>query len=90
MMSQYCDLAFVLYLDCPDDVMVSRILERGQSGARSDDNETTIRARFKTEELETKPIVEMFRSSGKIRAVDANRPVEEVFADVSLHFDMIQ
>ncbi len=90
MMSQYCDVAFVLFLDCPDDVMVARILQRGQSGSRSDDNAETIKARFRVEETETKPIVEMFRSGGKIRTVDANRNVDEVFADVSLHFDMIQ
>ena len=88
-MSQYCDVAFVLYLDCPDDIMVARILQRGQSGARSDDNAETIKARFRVEETETKPIVELFRSAGKIRTVDANRDVDEVFADVAVHFDAI-
>ena len=88
-MSQYCDVAFVLYLDCPDDIMVARILQRGQSGARSDVNAETIKARFRVEETETKPIVELFRSGGKIRTVDANRDVDEVFADVAVHFDAI-
>jgi adenylate kinase family enzyme len=89
MMSKHCDIAFVLFFECPDEVMVERILQRGQSGSRSDDNAETIKARFRVEETETKPIVEMFRSAGKIRSVDANRDVNDVFADVSLLFDAI-
>ncbi len=88
-MSKHCDIAFVLFFECPDEVMVERILQRGQSGSRSDDNAETIKARFRVEETETKPIVEMFRSAGKIRSVDANRDVNDVFADVSLLFDAI-
>ena len=35
----------VLFFDCPEDVMVERLLERGKTSGRSDDNEATIRKR---------------------------------------------
>ena len=38
----------VLFFDCPEDVMVERLLERGKTSGRSDDNEDTIRKRFNT------------------------------------------
>lgn len=38
----------VLFFDCPEDVMVERLLVRGKTSGRSDDNEATIRKRFDT------------------------------------------
>ena len=66
--------------------MLSRLLERGKTSGRSDDNEDSIRKRFLTYEQSTRPIIEYFKSEGKIREVDSNRDIEEVFAEVSLHF----
>eukprot|EP01035_Chromulina_nebulosa_P035786 gene35786-48123_t len=68
------------------EVMLGRLLERGKTSGRSDDNEDSIRKRFLTYEQSTRPIIEYFKSEGKIREVDSNRDIEEVFADVSLHF----
>lgn len=89
LLSDVCEVSFLLQLECPEDVMVERLLKRGQTSGRVDDNIEVIKARFRTEELETKPIIELFRSSGKIRSVNANRSIDEVFADVSLHFDLL-
>ena len=89
LLSESCEVAFLLHLECPDDIMIDRLLKRGQTSGRVDDNIDVIKARFRTEERETKPIIEQFRASGKIRSVNSNRSVEEVFADVSLHFDVL-
>lgn len=89
MMASSCELAFVLYFDCPEEVTVARLMKRGETSGRADDKADVIKARFRTEAQETKPIVEMFRAAGKIRSVDANRSVEDVFADASLHFDLL-
>lgn len=35
----------VLFFDCPPDVMEQRLMERGKTSGRSDDNEETIRKR---------------------------------------------
>lgn len=40
--------AVVIFFDCPEDAMVERLLERGKTSGRSDDNEETIRKRFET------------------------------------------
>jgi UMP-CMP kinase len=38
-------LAFTLFFDCPEDVMEARLLERGKTSGRSDDNIETIKKR---------------------------------------------
>ncbi len=85
-MNSLVEIQFLLFLDCPEAVMLDRLLERGKTSGRSDDNVESIRKRFLTYEQSTRPIIEHFRNIGKIREVDAHRPIEEVFAEVSVHF----
>ena len=40
------DCSFVLFFDCPEDVLEARLLNRGEG--RADDNVETIKKRFKT------------------------------------------
>ena len=85
-MSDIADVQFLLFLDCPQHIMLARLLERGKTSGRNDDNEDSIKKRFKTYEDSTRPIIDYFRSIGKVRAVDSNRSFDLVFGDVSLHF----
>ena len=86
-MSACADVQFLLFLDCPQEIMVNRLLERGKHSGRNDDNIDSIRKRFLTYEESTRPIIEHFAKAGKIREVDSNRDQELVFRDVSAHFD---
>jgi UMP-CMP kinase len=85
-MAGICEVQFLLFLDCPQEVMLNRLLERGKTSGRNDDNEESIFKRFKTYEESTRPIIDHFASIGKIRVVDSNRPFNSVFLDVSHHF----
>lgn len=80
------DVEFVLFLDCPEDVMTSRLLTRGQTSGRVDDNLDVIRKRFETFRQESMPIVERYKKMGKVRKVVADRSVEDVYAEVSKLF----
>ncbi|DBA72571.1 hypothetical protein WJX79_010793 [Trebouxia sp. C0005] len=77
---QPCDM--VLFFDCPLDVMEQRLMERGKTSGRSDDNEETIRKRFKTFNEESMPVVEKYASLGKAHKISAVPPPEEVFLEV--------
>ena len=48
------------YLDCSFETLEARLLERGKSSGRSDDNIEAIRKRFKTYSEQTKPFVEYY------------------------------
>jgi UMP-CMP kinase len=86
-MAPICDVQFLLFLDCPQEIMLERLLERGKTSGRNDDNAESIKKRFKTYEESTRPIIEYFRGVGKIRQVNSNRNIDKVFADVSVHFE---
>lgn len=52
---------FVLFFDCPEAEMQKRLLNRGKTSGRSDDNEESIKKRFKTF-VETSMPVRGFRN----------------------------
>ena len=85
-MNSYADVQFLLFLDCPQHIMLGRLLERGKTSGRNDDNLESIKKRFSTYEESTRPIIEHFKSIGKVRQVDSHRELNAVYSDVALHF----
>ncbi|EER06491.1 conserved hypothetical protein [Perkinsus marinus ATCC 50983] len=81
------DEKFCLFFDCPEGVMEKRLLSRGKTSGRSDDNLESIRKRFRTYEADTMPIIVRFKAKGKERRVNADRSVEEVWFDVKNIFE---
>ncbi|KAE9459963.1 hypothetical protein C3L33_08158, partial [Rhododendron williamsianum] len=75
---------FVLFFDCPEEEMERRLLSRNQG--RDDDNIETIRKRFNVYMESSLPVIEYYNSKGKVRKIDAAKPVEEVFEDVKAVF----
>ncbi|XP_062174296.1 UMP-CMP kinase 3-like isoform X2 [Alnus glutinosa] len=76
--------AFVLFFDCSEEEMERRLLSRNQG--REDDNIETIRKRFKVFLESSLPVIEHYDSRGKVRKIDAAKPVEEVFESVKAFF----
>jgi adenylate kinase len=71
-------LDVVLLLEVSDDVAVERLLQRGAIEHRLDDEPEAIRNRLRLYHERTEPVVERYRSEGKLVAVDGERPVEDV------------
>ncbi|XP_010052740.1 UMP-CMP kinase 3 isoform X1 [Eucalyptus grandis] len=74
----------VLFLDCSEEEMERRLLNRNQG--REDDNIETIRKRFKVFKESTLPVIEYYDSKGKVRKIDAGKPADEVFEDIKFFF----
>jgi adenylate kinase len=72
-----CDLRAV-NLDVPDNVLVTRLLSRG----RQDDNEETIRRRLQVYREQTEPLIEFYSSREQLVAVDGDRDMEVVTAEL--------
>ncbi|CAG9465503.1 unnamed protein product [Pedinophyceae sp. YPF-701] len=73
------DCEAVVFLDCSEDVLVTRLLGRDE-GRADDRDETVIRERIRVFNEETMPQVLHYEAQGKLRRVPANGTVEEVFA----------
>eukprot|EP00164_Ancoracysta_twista_P004977 GFYU01006769.1.p1 GENE.GFYU01006769.1~~GFYU01006769.1.p1 ORF type:complete len:438 (+),score=151.02 GFYU01006769.1:121-1434(+) len=81
-----CEGAFVLYFSCPQSVMQERLLERGKTSGRSDDNMESIQKRFVTFKETSMPVIDYFRKKGKVIEVSAKPPPDDVYADARLNF----
>lgn len=74
-----CAAEFVLFYDCPEAVMETRLLKRGETSGRADDNEESIRKRFRTFVDTSMPVVEYYEKQGRVVKIDATPPPAEVF-----------
>ncbi|CAN0524501.1 unnamed protein product [Ectocarpus sp. 12 AP-2014] len=83
-MGDVADIRSVLFLYCPEDVLEKRLLSRGKSSGRTDDNAETAKRRFQTYVEMTLPVVEEFERKGIVARVDGNQDIESVFRDVVL------
>ena len=73
---------FILYFDCPLDVLEQRLLARGATSGRADDNLEAIKKRFLTFEQESRPVVQLFAQEGRVRRLDGTQTPDEVYTKV--------
>lgn len=77
---------FTLFFDCSEEVMEKRLLHRGETSGRADDNIESIKKRFRTFVETSMPVVNEFESQGKVVKVGAEKSPEEVYRDVQEEF----
>jgi UMP-CMP kinase len=74
--------AAVLFFDCPPDEMRRRLLSRGRTSGRSDDNEQSVAKRLRVFVDTSMPVVRHYDAQGKTLRVAASSPPDEVYAEV--------
>jgi len=79
---EVCQSRFTLFFDCSEEVMLERLLKRGQTSGRIDDNIESIKKRFQTFKETSYPVVEYFRKQGKVVDVVATDTPEAVYEQV--------
>lgn len=72
----------VLYFEADDETLMARLLERGKTSGRADDNEEAIRKRLVTFHTQSTPVISLYEPRGLVRRVNALQSIEEVFGDV--------
>ena len=77
-----CPSKFTLFFDCPEDVMTKRLINRGKTSGRADDNAESIKKRFKTFVETSMPVVDYFEKQDKVVKITAVRSPEEIYEEV--------
>jgi UMP-CMP kinase len=77
---------FTLFFDCPEATMQERLMQRGKTSGRADDNAESIKKRFKTFVETSMPVVEYFEQQGKVLKVSAVPAPDQVYDDVKRGF----
>lgn len=78
------DCDFVLFFDCPEEVMTERLL--GRNEGRTDDNIDTIKKRFKTFRESSMPVINYYDSLNKVCSVNSDQSPEDVYAQTKEYF----
>ncbi|PLB54273.1 uridylate kinase [Aspergillus steynii IBT 23096] len=81
-----CPSEMTLFLDCPEEVMELRLLKRGETSGRDDDNAESIRKRFRTFVDTSMPVVKAFEDQNKVVSVSATGSVDEVYTRIQEGF----
>jgi UMP-CMP kinase len=74
-----CPARFVLFYDCPEAEMERRLLNRGKTSGRADDNAESIRKRFRTFIETSMPVVEHYQEQGRVIKLDATSKPDDVY-----------
>ncbi len=74
----------VIEIAVDDDRLIDRIRRRiaESGGARSDDNEETLKKRLEVYHRQTAPLLPYYRERGVLHSVDGMRAIEEVTAEI--------
>jgi len=84
---EVCESSFILFLDCPEEEMEKRLLQRGLTSGRVDDNIESIKKRFITFKETSYPVIEAFAAKGKVRRVECVKSIEEVYKETKAVFE---
>ena len=77
----------MICLQVDEDELINRLLNRGKTSGRSDDNLEVIKNRLAVYEKQTKPIVEFYKNIGKHTEIYGIGTVDEIFERISKVID---
>ena len=80
---------FTLYFECPEEVMLKRLMKRGETSGRADDNIESIQKRFRVFTETSFPVIEYFGKSDKVHKVSCVDSPELVYARVKDIFNKL-
>jgi adenylate kinase len=77
-------LTCLISLNVPEEESVSRLMNRGKTSGRSDDNEIVIRNRLKEYHEKTLPVLQFYRDKGIYSEVNGSASIDQVKSDITV------
>ncbi len=77
----------VVGLEVDEEELIKRMLERGKTSGRSDDNIETIQKRLDVYHQQTQPLHDYYIAQGRFHAIDGNKDIEAIFAEIQTALD---
>ena len=82
------EITATVALEADDEILVQRLLERGKTSGRADDqDEEKIRNRYQEYNEKTAPLMDYYKAQNKFYAVDGIGSIQEVTERLSLVLD---
>ena len=83
-------ISIILLLALDDATARERLTKRATREGRSDDTPAAIDARLANYNEKTEPVVDHYRASGNLVQVHAERPIDDVWAEISDALEQVQ
>jgi adenylate kinase len=80
--AEICPPKAVLFLDVPDNELTQRLIKRGETSGRADDNAESIAKRLKTYHDQSYPVIEYYTPQAKVITINGFRSKDAVKADI--------
>jgi UMP-CMP kinase len=71
----------VLYFECPERVLLERLLARGKTSGRADDNVESIQKRFRTFHDTSYPVIEYYQKKGMVHTITCENTPDKVYEE---------
>lgn len=85
------EVNLLVSLDIGEDEIIKRILNRGKTSGRSDDNDVNIiKSRFKVYQDVTQPVFDYYKKEGKSKAIDGVGTIDQIFNRICCVIDEIK
>ena len=75
-------VSVVIGLEVDDEELVKRIVERGKTSGRADDNAETAKKRLQTYYAQTLPLKEFYENQGKYVKIKGVGTIDGIYADI--------
>lgn len=83
------DVTILLDLAVEEDELIDRLVKRGKTSGRSDDNIDTIKERLDVYYEKTKPLNDYYKEQKKYTVVDGTGDIDEIFERISKSIDAV-
>jgi len=84
------DITVLLDLTVDEDELIERLVNRGKTSGRCDDNLETIKNRLEVYHDKTKPVNDYYKNQNKYVAVDGSGNVDDIFDRICEAIDLAQ
>ncbi len=82
-------LTGVLSLEVPEELLIERMLERGKTSGRADDNLDSIKHRFVEYEAKTRPVLDFYQGKDNLHAVNGVGEIPQIFENLCTVIDAL-
>jgi adenylate kinase len=83
------ELTVEFELQISDGACIERLLKRAAEEGRVDDTPEVITTRLARYHEETEPLIEHYRATGNLVGIHADRPINEVFAEIQRALEQV-
>jgi adenylate kinase len=71
-------IALVISIEVPEEKLIARIVERGKTSGRSDDNEVVMSNRLMVYFSQTQPVIDYYRKTKRLFSIDGDQSIDTV------------